>query len=78
MGMKQSNPQRIYALTRRANFLGNLLRQNRLDEKEADARARELEALQWAIPILDRHAKEAFEAQQKLEQEGRNSEAQSG
>jgi len=65
--MKQSNPQRIEFLRQRVETLVQLLREHRFSNKEMPNRLRELDALRWAIPILERHAKESFEAQQKLE-----------
>jgi hypothetical protein len=67
--LHQPNPQRIEALRQRQKTLQKLLRANRITKVEFRERVGELEALQWAIPVLEQHAKESFARQQAIEQQ---------
>lgn len=65
--LKQSNPQRIAALKQRAEKLAKPLKANRIPKDEFRERVGELEALRWAIPVLEQHAKDSLSRQQEIE-----------
>jgi hypothetical protein len=74
--MKQSNPQRIAVFRERLDTLSRLFRAGRFNPRERQDRIRELDALRWAIPILERHTKESFEAQEAIERRADDAPAQ--
>jgi hypothetical protein len=67
--LKQSNPQRIEALKRRAEKLSILLKANRIPKDEFRERIGELEALRWAIPVLEQHTTDSLARQQEIERQ---------
>lgn len=76
--MHFSNPDRLSYFRRRLDTLSRLFKAGRIKPVEKAERILELDALRWAIPILEKHAKESFEAQQEIERQNAAARAASG